>query len=195
MAWEIVSRAEVSSVSGMNADELRDDWYNMVVGILHEVTPYELFHTTTTITDEVHDGDGTNLLVVNRPPIVSISSISIDGVAVSSTCYTAYGNFVKLSPSEENLLTPIFPKGVGNVTISYTSGFSTVPTDIKLGVINAIEIIALHKKRGASTADLRYDSAADQDGSPEPGVPYASLAYTIRKILRTSIGRKRINFA
>jgi len=190
MSWEIVSKAEVAELSGLNEADIRTLWYDMVVGILQENSQYELYSGSEVITDETHDGDGTNLLVVRRPPISSVSSLQIDDTAMTATSYRAYDNYIKLKWDEGNFA---FPVGIGNIKVTYTSGFAAVPSDIKLAVLNAIEIIALHKQRGASTANFRYDTARESDGAPEPGVPVASLAYTIRKLLRAA-GRKRIKF-
>lgn len=193
MSWEIVTKAEVAELSGLSENDIRTTWYDMVIGILAEESQYDGYDGTTVITDEEHDGDGTALLLVSRPPIASVASLQIDDTAMTATGYRVYNNYIKLKWDAENMLFPVFPVGVGNIKVSYTSGFSTVPADIKLAVLNAIEVIALHKQRGASTANLRYDSARDRDGAPEPGVPLASLAYTVRRIIRNA-GRKKIKF-
>lgn len=193
MAWEVISRGQVAALSGLNESEIRDEWYDWVIAIVREETPYEYFGVTATITGETHDGDGTNLLVVRYPPIVSVSSLSISDSAVTSTYYKIYDHYVLLTQTDENILNPVFPVGTQNISITYVSGFQNTPGDLIFAIANAIEIIALHKLRGASVADLRFDTAEESAGTPQYGVPVSSLQATVRRIIRAS-GRKRINF-
>ena len=193
MSWEIVSRGEVAALSGLNEERLKDQWYDWVVDIFKKVSPYEYPETTATITAELHDGNGTDTLHVKYPPIVSVTTVLISNSAVSSSSIKAYDNYVRLAQSDDNVTNPVFTMGTKNISITYVAGFSTIPGDIKLSIANAIEIVALHTIRGASIADLRFDNPRESDGSPAPGVPYASLSRTVRNILKAS-GRKRIKF-
>lgn len=195
MSWELVTRAEVANLAGQDVATLRDEWYDWVVGILKQETGYEYIEgTTATVTDEAHDGNGTDLLVVKKPPIVSVASLSIGGSGVSSNRYKVYDQYVRMVSTLDDTIPSYFPIGVQNVLITYTSGFTAVPADVKLAVANAIEIIMLHNLRGGTTANIKWSVPERTDGADEPPLPVASLSRVVRNIIRKGIRRKGLRF-
>lgn len=91
---------------------------------------------------EVRDGTGGQVMVFAQYPVTAVASVVIDGVSLPvSTGHFSPG----FSFSEQSLIVRgyRFSRGVGNVEISYTAGFASVPPEIEQAVI---ELIALRYK-------------------------------------------------
>ena len=97
-------------------------------------------YVTGTYTDRF-DGNDYREITVSQYPIVSISSITIDGVTVDPTKYKADSEgfpFIELTDGT------VFTRGTKNVVISYTAGYGTltlgtIPQDV---VQACIELVA-----------------------------------------------------
>lgn len=88
-----------------------------------------------TYTDEIHDGRRFVILPRNYP-VQSITSLTIDGVALGSTYY--YLNASGMIIRQKNGLR--FGGGRGSIKLTYIGGYATVPEDIKQALI---QIVAL----------------------------------------------------
>lgn len=87
----------------------------------------------------VMDGNGASLLPLPQYPITAISYVKINGLAQKVTSSFADGGYSFRGrsvyfPGEGN----VFKCGLGNVEVSYTAGFSTVPTDIDQAVCEVV---------------------------------------------------------
>ncbi len=77
---------------------------------------------------ETHDGDGGTILFLDRAPLVSITSLTIDGVAIPSSTgvtvpgYIPYHNSIRLRGYT-------FTEGMQNVVAVVTAGYESIPTD------------------------------------------------------------------
>jgi hypothetical protein len=89
--------------------------------------------------NELYDGNGSDRLLPHLFPIVTVTSVSVDGVVLAqSTTATSVGY---LWDTRRILLRGlIFSRGVQNVQIAYTAGYPGVPLDLKQA---AIETFAL----------------------------------------------------
>lgn len=123
MAWELISKIEVAKISGARETDLRDMWYDMAVGLVERLTGITNLGVTDNVV-EVSNGDGTGMLTVRKPPIVSVSSIYINNALVSPEHYVVHESYVQMVDNVyyEGTVTGVFPKGKGNITISYVSG-------------------------------------------------------------------------
>ncbi len=77
-----------------------------------------------TYTDEKYDGDGTNILLLNQYPIVSIASLVIqDGgsALVLDTDYVKYDG-----RGEVRLLSGTIPVSIQKVVVTYDAGYDTI---------------------------------------------------------------------
>lgn len=83
-----------------------------------------------TVTDEVHDGGG-DTIVLTRPHVLSVTSVSVDGVALTTSLRTQGGVLRQFSDAAS--YSPLsFASGSGNVLVTYSAGYSaTPPADIK----------------------------------------------------------------
>ncbi|MGH9541385.1 MAG: hypothetical protein ACRD2H_05845 [Terriglobales bacterium] len=108
---------------------------------------------SSTYTSEVYDGTGSPRLYLKNYPISAVSSLMVNGVAVlPSSGYGSPGYQFSdiglilmpgtvLGPSTSLLSfgTSMFSEGIRNVTVSYTAGFITIPSDLNQA---AIELVA-----------------------------------------------------
>jgi uncharacterized phiE125 gp8 family phage protein len=88
---------------------------------------------------ESRNGDGTALLLRLPRPIVSVTSLTIDGAAVSSTEYVVFADRGKLQ-----LKTRTFPPGVGNVQIVIEAGYADPKTEIPQVFAAALDLAKSH---------------------------------------------------
>ncbi len=114
----------------------------------------DLFVSQTSFT-EVRDGNGSNVMWLLNDPIISVSSVIVNGQTIPAS--TGYGNggwFIQQNAdsiairSSANYIgfpfphaTRSFVRGKGNVTISYTAGYSTLPPDLYLATEKACTVI------------------------------------------------------
>src|SRR5262249_3471168 len=80
--------------------------------------------------NETYDGNDSDRLLPHSFPLISVASVSVDGVAVpAATSPTAVGF---LWDARRILLRDYrFSCGVQNVQLSYTAGYAAVPLDLK----------------------------------------------------------------
>lgn len=71
---------------------------------------------------ETLDGTGTATLMVGEYPITAVASVTVGGLAVTGVV----GRQATLARTDGGT----FPAGIGNVVVTYTAGYATVPEDI-----------------------------------------------------------------
>ncbi len=84
---------------------------------------------------ELYDGDGTPTLFVRRRPVVAVAVVAIAGETLPAGAYVwnARGR-ISLVNEVDNirmLWSGVFPRGVANVSVTYTAGYAAVPDDIR----------------------------------------------------------------
>jgi hypothetical protein len=99
-----------------------------IVGIIERVVDTSFI--ARTVTDERHDG-GCSEIVLRQPHVLSVTSATEDGVAVTDTLRVVDGVLRRFASATD--FTPIaWASGVGNVAVTYQAGYSsTVPADVK----------------------------------------------------------------
>lgn len=98
------------------------------------------------IADELRDGDGSNELALVKCPIASVTAVStLTSVtpevweAVNLSTYPP----VVIGPGRSRFLFRALsiPCGQQNVRVSYTAGYSTVPSDLKEAALQAVKAL------------------------------------------------------
>lgn len=88
----------------------------------------------TTVSAEVYDGDGTSSLHLKRPEVTAVAAITTVATDGTTTAFTA-GELTDLIVYGRGKLVrragSVFPRGEGNVRVTYTCGLATVPGDLK----------------------------------------------------------------
>lgn len=128
---------------GITSDVITDRWIdnrisNFIVPKIKEITRQN-FDGIVQVT-EPYNGNGTNLIVLNRRPIVSLVSIRY----VNSTGYVST-NYIEVLQNQGMLrakgnvnldnTVPYFPRGNKNILVTYTYGYADYPADIKEAII------------------------------------------------------------
>jgi hypothetical protein len=91
---------------------------------------------------ENFDGNDSDRLLPHNFPLIAVSAVSIDNITIPASSTTGSGFSVGfLSDARRVLLRGFrFNRGVQNITISYTAGYSSVPIDLKQAAIEAFAL-------------------------------------------------------
>lgn len=117
-----------------------------------------------TVTNEIHDG-GVRTLFLRRPPVVSITSITENDVALVPDDYSFYpdGRLLRL--------TGLFPQywyfAPQTVSVTYEGGYADIPADIRLVCVRIVErgfkAAAAYAAAPAASAAIKSISLAGSD--------------------------------
>lgn len=87
---------------------------------------------------ELLSGGGHPRLVVARPPIASVTSVEVEGTAV--TDYLNCESYLLRGNGRGPLdCAPTWPRGTRNIEVTYTGGFATVPGEVKAAALILVE--------------------------------------------------------
>lgn len=90
-----------------------------------------------TVTAEIHDG-GSGEIVLNEPYVLSVTSATEDGVAVTDTLRANGGGILRRFSGATSYTPTTWTTGYGNVAVTYQAGYSsTPPADIKEAALAA----------------------------------------------------------
>jgi hypothetical protein len=124
---------------------LSDDWIddriaNNVVPYVERITRLS-FSAIASVT-ELYSGNGKNIMLLNRRPIVAVTSIRYV-LGGSNLTYLNLNN-IEISKQqgilkakrnyEESYYLPVFAKGDYNIEVTYTYGYATMPNDVSEAV-------------------------------------------------------------
>jgi len=88
---------------------------------------------------ETYDGNDSDRLLPRQFPIIAVTGVSIDGVPIQQATNPTVAGF--LWDSRRVLLRGFrFCRGVQNVQLSYTAGYSSVPLDLRQASIEAFAL-------------------------------------------------------
>lgn len=195
MAWEIVTKANVSSISGIKEASLQDWWYAAAVALVTRHANINNIGTLTSVT-ETKNGNGGSILLVNRPPISSVTSLYIDDVLVDPADYIYSGQYVTLLTENDLLSTSlpvqkelIFDQGIGNVVITYVSGSATIDNSVGLTIAFIVKELANLSTQEGADARLQFYQPAKSRASEEPLFEWG-VHGKIMGIIKTFLGVK-----
>lgn len=117
-----------------------------------------------TVTDEVHDG-GRGGIILRTPYVLSVTSVTEDGVAVTDDLRARDGVLRRFSGATS--FTPnSWAGGYGNVSVTYQAGYSTKPpADIKEAALQATRWHLLEGRASNVTAPRQTSSTNDMGGT------------------------------
>lgn len=187
MAWELCSKEDVISIHPVTEAELQDEWSDFVEGLIrqHKSEPY--LGTSVVITNEYHNGDGSPLLFVSKPQIISVQSVVVNGATLLSTDYVVFPTYIELKGM-------VFTEGSLNVVVSYTSGDTTVGDVERMCAAVMIVAIINYRKRFGADASVRWanlDQKAGEDSANLSVGLVDHLNAIMKKMLRRSKLRVR----
>lgn len=100
--------------------------------------PHILASTLGALTEN-YDGNDSDRLLPHQFPIIAVTGVNIDGVAVQQSTGPTTPGF--LWDSRRVLLRGFrFCRGVQNIQLSYTAGYAGVPLDLKQAAVEAFAL-------------------------------------------------------
>lgn len=184
MAWKLCSKEDVVSIHPFPVDELQDFWSDSVEELIkvHMGTPN--LGESIVLVNKTYNGDGTNVLIVRQPPIISVEDIRISGVALTGAEYVVYPNYVAL-------LNQSFPEGLLNVQIDYTSGETIVSASVRLTASAMIAAIVNYRQRYGADSTIKWATGDQQLGESTPNMN-VGLTSHLTQIMKRMLRRERI---
>lgn len=196
--WEYCSKRDVADYTGLSESVFSDSWSELVEGLIDEHTGRH-FGETAQYT-ESYDGNGSDLLVLNHTPVVSVSSVSIDGTGVESSGYAVYSaGYIRLVSGESGYpvshaigdTRAVFPAGQQNISITYTALSASVPPFVKLAAMLMIAEMAMVAERAGADSSLAVSRATQRAGESDRALRRSTdVSGRLRTILRNTIGEK-----
>lgn len=131
--------------------------------ILAKMSRKSILQTAVT---ERRNGNGNSQMTVHYWPIISVQSVSVNGVAFSPSPdgvqagyrFDDFAIYIIGTPYNSALAySPFFVKGQQNVALGYTYGYPTVPYDVEQA---CIELVSLKATIGRTKIGLRTESLA-----------------------------------
>jgi uncharacterized phiE125 gp8 family phage protein len=145
----------------------------------------------TTYTSELYDGPGTNLLVLNQAPIVSVTSVLVfdteyEAVTLEERTEGTDGYYIKDADNAILYRWTPWPRGRGMIEVTYSAGYETIPADITLAAKIAGEYFeALHGNAGIRSEGLGSYSYSLASGIGEMygelGIPDSRIKILLNK--------------
>lgn len=143
-------KAWLPNMSGNDDVTLQNLITNGSIQVLQYLNRTHILASVIGTLNENYDGNDSDRLLPKTFPIISVASVSIDGVAVPQATTAVMAGF--LSDSRRVLLRGFrFCRGVQNVALSYTAGYPIVPLDLKQA---AIEDFALSYRKRTHIGEL-----------------------------------------
>ena len=154
--------ATVKPALGLAADDSTEDakLTRLIVGISEAMRNYmgvnvlELAHV-----DELHNGQGTNILLLKEYPVLAASGVvvKVDDVVVTGTNYVVDNDTAIIQRKSGSN----FPDGVGNLKVTYVSGTADgVPQDLNLACVKQV----LYERRFQNAGNAISMSTANIPG-------------------------------
>lgn len=184
MPWTLCEKTDVVAITPILEASLKDEWSEMVEDLIRQHMRLPNLGLSVVITNEYHNGDGSKILKVKAPPIVSVQAVKIEGSAMASGDYVVFGNFIKLRYSS-------FPVGDLNVTINYTSGSTSVPGQVRLCAASMIVAINNYYGRGGADASLKWADPEKKAGEDDPNSK-VGLTSHLDRIMKRTLRRGRV---
>lgn len=131
---DIVTVAEVKTHLNISASDTSQD--TELAAFIEAVTPVVEHITGPVVARQVvekHDG-GCEAIVLRQPPVVSVTSVTEDGVTVAASDYTLSDAGVLYRTSR------VWLYGRGKVQVTYQAGRSAVPASIALAAKELVRI-------------------------------------------------------
>jgi len=174
----IVTLNQLKDFLGINPantskDDMLEDWIDWVSGKLEA----EIENVVKVVEKTVYvDGDGTELLF---PPFYPINALDSDDGTSALQYRTAFPDtwsdlvsdtdYIHISTEDQDRLELLggkyFPWGNKNIKLHYWPGFSEVPGDIMIAVLEALQLMWNNSKQGADRLGKSSMSMSTQAGS------------------------------
>ena len=192
----IITLSDLKSFLGIS-DNSKDANLQIFVDSANEFVPRycrRVFDSTAYV-KELYDGPGTNKLILNQYPIISIEGIWEYGDPVSERgVYTSIldidGYYIKDPRSGIIYHGLCWQLGRGSIEVSYTAGYATIPADLK----HATLLVAAYFDNTAAKQGIRSESLGSYgyslagDIGSDLVIPDATVRNVLERYKRKTVG-------
>lgn len=187
MAWTLCDKQSVISITNAPESALDDFWSDATEALIRQYLGMPNLGLSVAVTNERHSGDNTNIVMVKRPPILSVTSVTIDDYILPASEYIATEYSIQL-------LYTRFTKGILNVVLAYQSGSDpNVEIDPLVKMTAAAMIAAFwnYKGRAGSDASIKWGSVEPEMGEENPNQK-VGLTSHLSVIMKRMLRRERL---
>jgi len=187
MAWTLCTKADVMTLFPIPEGDLKDFFSETVEGLIRQHLGAPHLGQTISVTAELHDGDGTNVLTIRHPPVVSVSELTIQDRILLPDEYTVTRSGVEL-----RYIT--FPQGALNVAITYISGSAVgeaMDPVIRLTAVAMIVAMLNYKGRAGADTSIKWGNIETKEGNPTPNIQ-VGLTSHLTTILKRLLRRDKV---
>jgi hypothetical protein len=195
VAWTYTSKARVSHSCDIAEADLYDEWIEWVEYLIDQ-RKGTTYVGVTTYNSEIYSGDDTSVIFVKHPPIVSVTELIVDGGQVGSGNFKVFDHYLELSQYPQTLISEAlwspntFPRGVGNIELTYVGGSAIVPKNVELAATQMVSAIAMVASRQGADFNLKYSRVTENVGDAETMTERLGLQATLNSIMRAYLGPK-----
>lgn len=191
MAWELCSKENFTSLTQASERSLDDFWSDVVEDMIREYTGMPNLGRQLAVASELHDGDGTHILLVRQPAIISVTSLLVGGVPIPTSEYAVSKYGIKLLYTK-------FPVGVANVSVSYLSGSRTdvdgnlvIEPRIRMAAVAMIIALWNYRGRGGADSSIKWGTVDPTEGEENPNQKIGLTSH-LRTIMKRTLRRERV---
>lgn len=119
---------------------------------------------------EVYSGNGRNILTVNQYPITAVTSLVVNGVAISAVT-GPFGYGYQFERQRIYMIGGVFPEGVRNISVAYAAGYAlaSIPSDVVRALLEQVGYVYQSRKRigvKSQTTQGQTDAFNDEELLP-----------------------------
>jgi hypothetical protein len=141
---DLVTLAAIKAYMGITGTELDATLAAQITRVSAAIEGYLQTNVLAASFEEKRNGYGGTAIQLYRKPVQSVQALVINGQAVQAA--TAFGQpGWWLSGRLLLLVGCTYAKGWGNVDVTYTAGYTTVPADIEQACLEAIALATKRK--------------------------------------------------
>jgi hypothetical protein len=194
MAWTLCKKEDVIALSPSSAASIPDFFSDIVEGLIRERLGAPGIGTHSLVEREQHRGTGTNMLFVNRPPIIGVSELRIHNNLIPPDSFLVGKRALELKYG-------MFPDDCYDIFVSYESGTfmpegeedTTLYVESSVRLAAASMIVALLNYRGKAGADqsIKWSNVDQKEGEASPNVNIGLTSH-LTKIMDRMLKRETI---
>lgn len=132
MPTQLATLTQVKEYIGNSADNTDDALLTRLITAVSELIERSCNRVFgSTVYSEARDGNGLDFMVFSNRPVITVSSITVDGVTIPQSTNHAVAGWVLANGWKVALRGGYtFRQGIQNVSMIYTAGFASVPADV-----------------------------------------------------------------
>jgi len=133
-------------ITDADEDALLDGLCTNYTSLMQKFMGRDIFQNTYS---EAYSGQDTKRIALRQFPVTAVSAMTINDQPVTAAPSTmgAGFRFDDLAVYIQSVWYGVFPRGVRNITVQYTAGFSPVPVDLKQACIEQVAYTYRSRKR------------------------------------------------